>query len=210
MRSLRDVQRAVPGLREFRKKRRSLHPLGQTCRMPALRRLAAVCVLAASVFVPGAMPTAVGQAPAPAAVAAIPPVRNSATAAKPSLRLWSDCVTRVNVARAAAGKVAVTIDARLATAATTHSTYQAQIQKMTHVGSGSTNAGQRITAAGFAWSGWAENVAAGQGDCASVMSAWLNSPSHRTNILNSSYRYIGIGNVVGANGVRYWTMDLAV
>ena len=53
-------------------------------------------------------------------------------------------------------------------------------------------------------------MAAGQGDCASVVTAWLNSPTHRANILKSSYRSIGIGNVVGANGVHYWTMDLAV
>jgi uncharacterized protein YkwD len=147
---------------------------------------------------------------APAAIAAVPPLGASAVAAKPSLRLWTDCVARVNVARAAAGRQPVAVDARLATAATAQSAYQAQIQKMTHTGSGSTNGGDRITAAGFVWSGWAENVAAGQGDCASVVSAWLASPTHRTNILNSTYRSIGVGNVVGANGVHYWTMDLAV
>ena len=53
------------------------------------------------------------------------------------------------------------------------------------------------------------HVAAGQGDCASVVGAWLASPSHRANILNRAYVNIGIGNVVGANGVHYWTMDLA-
>lgn len=174
--------------------------------------MAALVAVAALASIAMVLPATAGR-PSPSAVAAVPSVNTSAGAAKPSLRLWSDCVARVNTARAAVGRVALTIDPRLATAATTHSAYQAQIQKMTHVGTGgtgSTTGGDRITAAGFTWSGWAENVAAGQGDCASVVTAWLNSPSHKTNILNSSYRYIGVGNVVGENGVHYWTMDLAV
>lgn len=169
--------------------------------------LAVVLGLALSLIPGVGVAPAVGQSPA--AVAAVPPLSASAVAAKPSLRLWSDCVARVNSARAAAGKVAVSFDARMATAATGHSTYQAQIQTMTHTGAGGTNGGQRITAAGLVWSAWAENVAAGQGDCASVVTSWLNSSTHRANILNGTYRYIGVGNVVGANGVHYWTLDLA-
>ena len=94
-------------------------------------------------------PAAAGRPSAPAAVEAIPPVSASAVAGKPSLRMWTDCVARVNTARAAAGRVAVSLDARLATAATAQSTYQAQIQQMTHDGSGGTDGGERILAAGF-------------------------------------------------------------
>lgn len=171
--------------------------------------MAAPVALAVLVSIAMVFPVAAGRPAAPAAVEAIPSVDASGAAATPSLRLWSDCVTRVNQARAAAGKVAVSIDARLATAATNQSAHQAQLQQMTHAGPGGTDGGQRITAAGFQWNTWAENVAAGQGDCTSVVTAWLNSPTHKANILKTTIRYIGIGNVVGANGVHYWTMDLA-
>lgn len=140
-----------------------------------------------------------------AAVAPAPVGKASATA----LRLWTDCVRLTNAARTGAGLAPLVVDVRVAAAAAGQSAYQAQQQTMSHVGAGGSNAGTRLQAQGYSWSTWGENVAAGQGDCASVVGAWLASPSHRANILNRAYVNIGIGNVVGANGVHYWTMDLA-
>lgn len=119
------------------------------------------------------------------------------------------CVTQVNSERAARGLAPVTVDSRLTTAAQNHSNYQASKKKMTHTGSGGTSAGTRITNAGYSWSTWGENVAAGQANCASVMSAWMNSSGHRANILNPKFKHIGMGAALGSNGVLYWTMDLA-
>jgi len=170
-----------------------------------LRPLAIVAGLLGFVLV---APAGQGQA----AVAAVPPLT---VAAQPGqvqgLRLWTDCVDRTNFVRLANGLAALTIDVRAATAATAHSAYQARIQKMTHdqTAVGFADAGQRLRTAGYQWSTYGENVAAGQGDCATVMKAWMDSKGHRSNILNPSYRHIGMGMVVGANGVRYWTMDLA-
>ncbi|MEQ1698862.1 MAG: CAP domain-containing protein [Ilumatobacteraceae bacterium] len=120
-----------------------------------------------------------------------------------------DCTALANNARTAAGLAPLTIDSKLTAAAEGHSTDQAKRKKMTHTGSNGSNAGQRITAAGYAWNTWGENVAAGQADCASVVSAWLASPGHRANILNPAMVHIGMGAVKGTNGVIYWTMDLA-
>jgi len=131
------------------------------------------------------------------------------TATATGLRLWTDCVSLTNVARARAGVPPVTVDVRVANAATAQSNYQAAQQRMTHVGDGGTDAGSRLRAQAYVWSTWGENVAAGQGDCTSVMSAWMASPGHKANILNRLFVHIGIGNAVGANGVHYWTMDLA-
>ena len=39
----------------------------------------------------------------------------------------------------------------------------------------------------------AENIAEGQNSPASVVSAWMNSTGHRTNILNSDYQKLGVG-----------------
>lgn len=130
-------------------------------------------------------------------------------ATAPAMRVWTECITAANAARWARGVAPLQMDMRITMAAAGHSAYQAQVQKMVHPGSGGSNAGDRLTAAGYTWSTWGENIAAGQGDCESVVSAWMNSAPHRANILNSTFRHIGIGMAIGANGVRYWTMDLA-
>lgn len=120
-----------------------------------------------------------------------------------------ECTQLTNNARTAAGLAPLTIDSRMTTAAEAHSIEQAQRKKMTHTGRNGSNAGQRLTVLGYSWSTWAENVAAGQSDCASVVAAWLASPGHRANILNPALVNIGMGAVKGPNGVIYWTMDLA-
>lgn len=49
-----------------------------------------------------------------------------------------------------------------------------------------------------------ENIAMGQTSAESVMKAWMNSPGHKANILNSNYGKIGIG-MYEKNGTKYWT-----
>lgn len=53
--------------------------------------------------------------------------------------------------------------------------------------------GPRITAAGYAFNGWAENIAAGYITPAEVMTGWMNSSGHRANILSASNRELGVG-----------------
>ena len=47
-----------------------------------------------------------------------------------------------------------------------------------------------------------ENIAKGYSTPKAVVDAWMNSPGHRANILNSSYTHIGVGYVTSGN---YWT-----
>ena len=130
-----------------------------------------------------------------------PPVAQTATS--------SPCTDLVNAERAKAGLGPAAEVGSINQAAQGQSVYQAEQQTMTHTGADGSNAGQRIEAAGFAWSTWAENVAAGQTDCASVIAAWMGSDGHRSNILSPAMTSIGIGSATGANGVIYWTLDLA-
>ena len=58
---------------------------------------------------------------------------------------------------------------------------------------------------GTRWRAAAENVAWGQQTPAAVMTDWMKSSGHRTNILNCSYTEIGVG-VATSNG-PYWTQD---
>lgn len=37
------------------------------------------------------------------------------------------------------------------------------------------------------------------------MNRWMNSSGHRANILNFSFKKIGVAYYVGANGRTYWT-----
>ena len=135
----------------------------------------------------------------PAPVPAVAPVSN----------VQDSVVNSVNHHRGSAGRAPVAIDARLTAAAQSHSDDLARRQTMSHTGTGGTDGGQRISTAGYGWSTWGENVAAGQPTAADVMSAWMASPGHRANILNGSVNHIGVAATTGANGVVYWTMVIA-
>jgi hypothetical protein len=68
---------------------------------------------------------------------------------------------------------------------------------------------QRLDACGYPGdtTGWGENIAYGYQTPDAVMNAWLNSPGHKANIENASYRTIGVGAAVATNGYTYWTQD---
>ena len=66
--------------------------------------------------------------------------------------------------------------------------------------------GTRLAQVGLGGRGWGENIARGQHDPISVMFAWMNSPGHRANILNPSYRYLGVGVHTGVDG-PWWVQD---
>lgn len=54
------------------------------------------------------------------------------------------------------------------------------------------------------WTAIGENIAKGQKSPQEVVEAWMNSPGHRANILNSNFNQIGVG-VVQSGGYYYWT-----
>ncbi|MFE0583130.1 CAP domain-containing protein [Streptomyces sp. NPDC058892] len=110
----------------------------------------------------------------------------------------------VNQERAAAGCPAVTLNAQLTKAAQDHSADMAAHSNMSHTGSDGSNPGTRITRAGYNWSTYGENVAYGYSTPEKVMEGWMNSQGHRENILNCSFKEIGIGLAQPGN---YWTQD---
>ncbi|MFT8872482.1 MAG: CAP domain-containing protein [Sporolactobacillus sp.] len=57
----------------------------------------------------------------------------------------------------------------------------------------------------YAYAG--ENIAAGQKTPQDVMTAWMNSPGHRANILNPNFTTIGVGYVSGGSYGCYWTQE---
>ncbi|MWA02844.1 sigma-70 family RNA polymerase sigma factor [Actinomadura sp. LD22] len=120
--------------------------------------------------------------------------------AKPST-VEQQVVDLVNRNRAKAGCRPLRVSPALHKAAQAHTEDMASRHVLDHG-----DPGARITAAGFRWSAWAENIAQGQASPPSVVTAWMNSQGHRANILNCRLTMIGVGFVRGSGG-PWWTQD---
>jgi uncharacterized protein YkwD len=104
-------------------------------------------------------------------------------------------------------------NALLTQASLAHSDDMVSSNVFSHIGSDGSSAGQRATAAGYAWRSLGENIAAGQTSVAGVMAAWMASPGHCANIMRASYKDIGVACVSGGAGNTYrsyWTMSLGL
>lgn len=115
----------------------------------------------------------------------------------------------VNVLRVGEGLEPLVLDLRLALSAQGHSEDMTRNDFMSHTGSDGSDPGDRITAAGYPWTSWSENVAAGQPTPEAVVSAWMNSEGHRANILRAASEHVGIGYDYGSGTTygHYWTMN---
>ncbi|MEZ5320511.1 MAG: CAP domain-containing protein [Microthrixaceae bacterium] len=113
----------------------------------------------------------------------------------------------VNRERAANGLGPVTQCRRLSLAAQAHSDDQAAHTTMSHTGSDGSSPADRVTAAGYVWTTIGENVAYGYDDEDEVMTAWMNSPGHRANILDADFTNLGLGRTLASNGRLYWTQE---
>ena len=60
---------------------------------------------------------------------------------------------------------------------------------------------------GIKFSAAGENIAYGQRTPKEVVTAWMNSPGHRANILSASYTQTGVGAAKKADGTIYWTQE---
>jgi uncharacterized protein YkwD len=80
-----------------------------------------------------------------------------------------------------------------------------------HSGSDGLTVGDRTRNAGYDWSAVGENIAAGYQTIDEVVTAWLDSPGHCVNIMNSVYTEFGAASysVVGSDYPIYWTQVFA-
>jgi uncharacterized protein YkwD len=99
----------------------------------------------------------------------------------------------------------------LAVAAAGHSTDMANNNYFSHTGLDGRNPNDRIGATGYQASYWGENIYAGGGDVAAAVDAWLNSPGHCANIMNSHFKDIGAACAHNSSSTygNYWTQDFA-
>ncbi len=88
-------------------------------------------------------------------------------------------------------------------AAETHSEHMAERDFFAHCDPDTgTLPRDRMEDAGYFYSGWAENVAAGYNSPQAVMNGWMNSTGHRDNILSTSWNELGIGYVAQGNDIN--------
>jgi uncharacterized protein YkwD len=147
------------------------------------------------------------SAPKPVAPKPTAPSTSPSTApstAAPASGNVSRIVALVNSERSKAGCSPVTLNAKLTKAAQDHSEDMAAHRNMSHTGSDGSDAGTRITRAGYTWSTYGENVAYGYATPESVMAAWMASPGHKRNILDCGFKEIGVGLAQPDN---YWTQE---
>ena len=161
----------------------------------ALRRFALAALLA---------PAAVGAATMIASPAEAAPAGSVAKASE--LGLQNEINRLVNVQRTSHGCPALTVNSKLTSAARTHSAWMAQSGRFSHTGRSGSSFVARSKAAGYATPS-AENIAYGYRSAAQVVTGWMNSPGHRTNILNCQSKTVGLGAVFSANGTPYYTQD---
>ncbi|MDX3378430.1 sigma-70 family RNA polymerase sigma factor [Streptomyces sp. ME02-6991-2A] len=154
---------------------------------------------------PEPSPTKSTRPPAPSTAAPAPkPPPPPAPAPAPPASESGQVLQIVNTERAKEGCGPVTSNDLLATAAQRHSADMASRDYFSHTSPDGTDPGDRITAAGYRWSTYGENIAKGQRTPADVMRSWMDSPGHRANILNCSFKEMGIGKVDSGGG-PVWT-----
>ncbi len=123
----------------------------------------------------------------------------------------------INAERAKVGAAPLRLERNLNEAAEDHTNWMLAVDTFSHTGIGGSNPGARMTAAGFDFSGswsWAENLAgrtisspSGFSDeVIGLHTQLMNSPGHRTNLLNPSLEYVGIGIEIGEYQGNTWAM----
>jgi len=112
-----------------------------------------------------------------------------------------------NVQRVQNGCGPLAASSQLADAADAHTGEMARYRYFSHTGRAGEDPSARISAAGYRWQRWAENIAAGQRTPEAVVDAWMHSPVHKANILDCRLTELGVGYTVDSARKAYWTQD---
>lgn len=110
---------------------------------------------------------------------------------------------KTNEIRARHGCPRLKLRPKLNKAAQRHARDMSRKNYFSHTSKDGTSWITRITRTGWDDPG-GENIARGFYGASSVMSAWMNSPSHRRNIVNCKFRNLGVGFVRSGH---YWVQD---
>jgi len=93
---------------------------------------------------------------------------------------------------------------QLELAAYNHSSDMYKNNYFSHIALDGSNGGIRIARAGYNWIAYGENIANGYTTERSVIDGWLKSPGHCKNLMDKSYKEMGVAKVG-----TYWTQEFA-
>ncbi|MEU7296351.1 sigma-70 family RNA polymerase sigma factor [Streptomyces exfoliatus] len=150
-------------------------------------------------------PAATVAAPAPTTT---PPAPRRTARPTPPPTAEERLTGLVNRLRAQAGCAPLRIDPRLTEAARGYARDMAARGYYGHASPEGDYADARITAVGYDWSAWAENLDRGRSDPASVVDDWKDGAQHEENMLDCRYRDTGVASAPGPDGT-VWVQKLA-
>jgi uncharacterized protein YkwD len=116
----------------------------------------------------------------------------------------------INNYRAQNGLGPLALSQKLADASYVHSADMAAKNYFSHTFADGTSWDQNIRNFGYTYNtSMGENIAAGYSTASTVFTAWKNSSGHNANMLNSSYKAIGIARAYNSSSTYgwYWTTD---
>jgi uncharacterized protein YkwD len=142
-------------------------------------------------------------------------IANSTLSSTPSG--GSDFAGRVinlaNAFRNTNGLPSLKFNSKLAAIAQAYSQTMATQDFVAHQSLDGSQPWDRMTAGGYKWTRSAENIAAGQETPEEVVQSWINSPSHRANLLDPQLKETGVGyyflaaDTGNTNYNYYWTQE---
>ena len=118
----------------------------------------------------------------------------------------SEVVRLTNSARGQNGYAALVEDGALSEAAAVRAREIAR--SFSHTRPSGASFSSALNESGVTYLRAGENIASGQKSASEVVNAWMNSPGHRANILNSNYSRIGSASV-NIDGTLYWVQLFA-
>lgn len=114
-------------------------------------------------------------------------------------------VQLVNIERQKAGLDALYIDSKISDVARVKSKDMADLNYFDHYSPTYGMANNMLLRFGITYSFWGENIASGQDTPEIVVHEWMNSPTHRANILSQNFTFIGVGYYLDTDGTPFWT-----
>ena len=119
-----------------------------------------------------------------------------------------DLLREINLIRQKEGLSVLRLSDELMNAAQTRAKEQAQMEGISHKRPDGSEWYTVLSEHGVRAAGSGENLAMNYTSVESVVKAWLESPTHRSNIVNASYRMMGLG-YYEADGDVYWVQLFA-
>jgi uncharacterized protein YkwD len=118
----------------------------------------------------------------------------------------ADLVDATNAERGRAGVAALSANSQLMQAAQIQAEQVAAAGRLEHTLPDARLPGleDRLRASGYLWQAAGENLAFGQRNAAHAVDTWMESPTHRANILSATFTEVGAGFVVDPLGRPYY------